>query len=218
MAQIFHPSMNTISRLSIVGAAVSVLLLGCVVYAANMTYGNHLLVPQDQPVPFSHKHHVMDDGIDCRYCHTSVDKGAFAGLPPTETCMTCHSQIWSDSPLLAPVRESFRTGVPIKWDRVHDLPDHVYFNHSIHIKKGVACEVCHGRVDEMPLTWRQNTLTMGWCINCHRHPEKYIRPREHVFEMGYKPEENQVKLGLQLVKQYHVLNQLQLTNCSICHH
>jgi hypothetical protein len=218
MAQIFHPSMNTISRLSIVGALMGILTLSGVIYAANMTYGNHVLVPQEQPVPFSHKHHVQDDGIDCRYCHTSVDKSAFAGLPPTETCMTCHSQIWSDSPLLAPVRESFRTGKPIHWERVNDLPDFVYFNHSIHIKKGVACEVCHGRVDEMPLTWRQNTLTMGWCINCHRHPEKYIRPREDVFEMGYEPKGNQVQLGLQLKKEYHVLPELQMTNCSICHH
>ncbi len=147
MPQIFHPSMNTISRLSILGTAAAVPLLGIATYGLNMSYVVNRRMPLEQPAPFSHKHHVSDDGIDCRYCHTSVERSAFAGVPPTETCMTCHSQIWTDSPLLEPVRESFRTGTSIEWQRVHDLPDFVYFNHSIHIKKGISCVSCHGRVE-----------------------------------------------------------------------
>src|SRR5438093_4874245 len=170
MPQLFHPSMNTISRLSIVGVVTAIPALSMATYAFNLSYVIHRDVPIDQPVQFSHKHHVADDGIDCRYCHTSVEKSAFAGVPPTETCMTCHSQIWVDSPLLEPVRESYRTGRPIEWERVHDLPDFVYFNHSIHIKKGIGCVSCHGRVDEMPITRKHANLSMRWCLNCHRSP------------------------------------------------
>lgn len=217
MAQVFHPSMNTISKLSIVGTVLGLVVLSGVVFGFNLTYVNNLALPIEQPVQFSHKHHVTDDGIDCRYCHTSVEKSAFAGLPPTETCMTCHSKIWSDSPELAVVRESWRTGRPIQWVRVHDLPNFVYFNHSIHIKKGVSCVVCHGRVDDMPMVRKQNTLSMAWCVNCHRHPEKFIRPRENVFQMSWKPEMDQLTMGRKLVKEYHVLHEFQLTNCSICH-
>jgi hypothetical protein len=147
-----------------------------------------------------------------------VDKAAFAGLPPTETCMTCHSQIWSDSPLLEPVRESWRTGKPIEWRRVHDMPDFVFFNHSIHVKKGVSCVSCHGRVDEMPMTWRAKSLSMAFCVDCHRNPAKALRPQEHVYELGWEPNVNQAKMGAQLMKTYHVLPAVQLTNCSICHH
>lgn len=182
-----------------------------------MTYGSRVNVPIEQPVQFSHKHHVGDDGIDCRYCHTSVEEGAFAGVPPTHTCMTCHSQIWTNSPLLEPVRESFRTGQPIRWQRVHDLPDFVYFNHSIHVKKGIGCESCHGRVDQMPLTWKEKDLTMAWCLDCHRNPEANLRPRERVTEMGYKPDQPQSALGKQLANDYKILNSFQLTNCSTCH-
>jgi len=218
MAQIFHPSTNVISKLSIVGFAGVVPLLFLAGYAWNMSYGINLKVPLDQPVAFSHKHHVGDDGIDCRYCHTSVEKGPFAGVPPTHTCMTCHSQIWSNSPLLEPVRESFRTGRPLEWVRVHDLPDFVYFNHSVHVKKGVGCVTCHGQMDEMPLTWKENDLTMGWCLNCHRNPEKYLRPRDQVTNMHYTPEKPQSELGPELADEYHVMNKYQLTNCSTCHH
>jgi hypothetical protein len=184
MAQIFHPSTNTIAKLSIVGGLLAVPGLSLIGYGFNMSYGVNLRTPLEQPVPFSHKHHAGDDGIDCRYCHTSVEKSAFANIPPTHTCMTCHSQIWTDSPLLQPVRDSFRTGRPLVWARVHDLPDFVYFNHSIHIKKGISCVSCHGRVDEMPLTAKQHTLSMRWCLNCHRNPEKFIRPREQVFNLA----------------------------------
>jgi hypothetical protein len=218
MAQIFHPSTNTIAKLSIVGGLLAVPALGLVGYGFNMSYGVNLRTPLEQPVPFSHKHHAGDDGIDCRYCHTSVEKSAFANIPPTHTCMTCHSQIWTDSPLLEPVRNSFRTGRPLVWARVHDLPDFVYFNHSIHIKKGISCVNCHGRVDEMPLTAKQHTLSMRWCLNCHRNPEKFIRPREQVFNLAWKPDTDQEKMGQDLVRKYHVLNKFQMTNCSTCHH
>ena len=152
-----------------------------------MVYGYKYYVPVEQPVQFSHKHHVGDDGIDCRYCHTSVEKGASAGMPETHTCMSCHSQIWSDSAELQAVRASYVSGQPLRWNKVHDMPDFVYFNHSIHIKKGVGCETCHGRVDEKPLMFKSHTMTMSWCLDCHRQPEKYLRPREAVFTMGYKP-------------------------------
>ena len=218
MAQIFHPSTNTIAKLSIVGVLLAVPALSVAVYGFNMSYGLNLRTPLEQPVPFSHKHHAGDDRIDCRYCHTSVEKSAFANIPPTHTCMTCHSQIWTDSPLLQPVRDSFRSGRPLVWARVHDLPDFVYFNHSIHIKKGISCVNCHGRVDEMPLTAKQHTLSMRWCLNCHRNPEKFIRPREQVFNLGWKPETDQEKMGQELVRKYHVLNKFQMTNCSTCHH
>ena len=219
MANIFHPSTNVISKLSIVGAATLVPLLGVGSYFFNMTYGAELKNPKEQPVEFSHKHHVGDDGIDCRYCHSSVDKSNNAGMPGTHVCMSCHSQLWSDSPELEVVRESYRTGKPIQWARVHDLPDFAYFNHSIHVKKGVSCVSCHGRVDEMPLMWKENTLSMQWCIDCHRAPEKVLRPREYVYQMDWKPKgETQEQIGKRLLKDYHILSSFQLTNCSTCHH
>lgn len=218
MAQLFHPSTNTLSRISIVGVLLAVPLLSTAFYGANMTFGINLNVPIDQPIPFSHKHHIGDDGIDCRYCHSSVETSAFAGLPSTEVCMTCHSQIWDDSPNLARLRESFETGRPIEWTRVHDLPDFAYFNHSIHIKKGVSCVSCHGRVDEMPITWKAESLSMAWCLDCHRNPEKHLRPREYVFDLAWKPKEDQTQMGKRLVEEYHVLNRFQLTNCSTCHY
>jgi len=222
MAQVFHPSTNTIAKLSIVGIIVGVATLAGALYAANNTYGRRLYVPIEQPVQFSHKHHVKDDGIDCRYCHTSVEEAAFAGIPPTHTCMTCHSQIWSDSPQIQPIRDSFTTGRPIEWTRVHDKPDFVYFNHSIHVKKGIGCVSCHGRVDEMPLTWQEKSMSMGWCLDCHRDPAQYIRPREAVTDMNWKPSDEgegvtQASLGAKLVKEYHVRSPEQLTNCSMCH-
>jgi hypothetical protein len=217
MAQIFHPATNVISRLSIVGAVLAIPAIGVGGYLWNMSWGIDLHVPLEQPVEFSHKHHVADDGIDCRYCHTTVEKSSFAGIPPTETCMTCHSQIWKDSPLLEPVRESWRTGQPIKWTRVHDLPDFVYFNHSIHIKKGVGCVTCHGQIDEMPITAKENTLTMRWCLDCHRNPEKYLRPPQYVFDLHYKPEGDQIELGKRLKEKNHVMGEYQMTNCSTCH-
>jgi hypothetical protein len=187
MAQLFHPTSNVISKLTIVAVLLAVPTLGAAVYAINMIYGYKYYIPVEQPVQFSHRHHVGDDGIDCRYCHTSVEKAASAGMPSTHTCMSCHSQIWSDSPELQAVRASYTSGQPIRWNRVHDMPDFVYFNHAIHVKKGVACETCHGRMDEKQLVWKSHTMTMSWCLDCHRNPEKFIRPRDAVFAMGWKP-------------------------------
>ena len=168
-------------------------------------------------MPFSHAHHVGGLGVDCRYCHTTVETSSFANIPPTKTCMNCHSQIWSTSPTLEPVRASFRTGESIRWTRVHDLPDFVYFNHSIHVNKGVGCETCHGRVDRMPLTWQQNSLQMEWCLDCHRNPEKYVRPREFVTTMGYQPEGDQAEIGRRLVHEYNIQDARTLTSCNTCH-
>jgi ferredoxin len=215
MGQIFHPSTNTISRVSLFGGAVLLVALVAGLAAINESpYITEVGVARTQPIPFSHKHHVGDNGIDCRYCHTSVEDSSFAGLPPTTTCMNCHTQIWADSAMLAPVRESFRTGLPIQWTRVHNLPGFVYFDHSIHVHKGIGCSTCHGRVDQMPLMWRENTLYMDWCLDCHREPERFVRPREHVFSMDYAPPADQLALGRKLVKDYNIEK---LTSCSTCH-
>jgi hypothetical protein len=195
-------------------------------------------VAREQPVPFSHKHHVAGLGLDCRYCHTTVETTNFAGIPPTKTCMNCHSQIWNDAPILEPVRASFRTDRSLEWTRVHDLADFVFFNHSIHVAKGVGCQTCHGQVDQMPLVWRTQSLYMEWCLECHRQPELFVRPKEQidpnqpspVFSMSYAPptrEEpvrwngrgftSQLELGGALKKKYGIRNAAMLTSCSVCH-
>ena len=215
MSQIFHRSTNTISRVSIFGFLFFVAALGWFVQEINRSsYVTEAYVARTQPVPFSHKHHVEGMGLDCRYCHTTVEVSAFAGIPPTKTCMNCHSQIWTNAEILEPVRESFRSDRSIEWIRVHDLPDYVYFNHSIHVAKGIGCSTCHGRVDRMPLMWRVNTLQMEWCLGCHRQPELYVRPREAVFDMNYQPPANQGELGAKLVAEYKIRK---LTYCSTCH-
>jgi hypothetical protein len=215
MPQIFHRSTNTIARVTILGAVgiltvVSVLL--AIVFRAD--YMTEVRVIREQPVPFSHKHHVSGLGIDCRYCHTSVETSSFAGIPPTATCMTCHSEIWTGSPMLEPVRASLRTNEPLRWTRVHDLPDFVYFDHSIHLAKGIGCSTCHGRVDQMPIMWRENSLLMEWCLNCHRQPEQYVRPRSAVFQMDWVAPPNQLEAGRELVQTYHIRK---LTDCYTCH-
>jgi hypothetical protein len=217
VAQIFHPSTNTLSKLSIFGAIFIIAGIIWVVAQINRSsYATQAFVARPQPVQFSHKHHVGDDGIDCRHCHTSVETEAFAGIPSTKVCMNCHSQIWADSSILEPVRASFRTGRPIQWTRVHDLPDFVYFDHSIHVNKGVGCATCHGRVDLMPLTWQAASLQMEWCLECHRRPERYIRPREYVFRMDWEPQD-QLHQGSELVKKYNIQSPAVLTSCSTCH-
>ncbi|HWB83330.1 MAG TPA: cytochrome c3 family protein [Bryobacteraceae bacterium] len=218
MSQIFHHSTNTLARVTIFGG---VFILGFVSWALaeldTSAYATRATQAREQPVPFSHAHHAGGLGLDCRYCHTTVETSGFANIPPTKTCMNCHSEIWSTSPMLEPVRASFRTNTSINWVRVHDLPDFVYFNHSIHISKGVGCETCHGRVDRMPLTWQDASLRMQWCLNCHRHPDRYVRPREDVTMMGYEPAGDQEQIGRQLVKQYHIQDARALTSCSTCH-
>jgi hypothetical protein len=213
--QLFHRSANAVARASIFGGLALIALLFWVIYAINnSSYFDFSGVPRTQPVQFSHKHHVQDDGIDCRYCHTTVETQAFAGMPATHTCMSCHSQLFTESPALAPVRQSYADKTPISWVRVYDLPDYVYFNHSIHVKKGVACIICHGRVDEMPVTWRAKTLRMNWCLSCHRSPELFVRPRERVFDMKWVPVEDQRTMGQRLVKEYGIQK---LTDCYTCH-
>ncbi|MCW5980685.1 MAG: cytochrome c3 family protein [Bryobacteraceae bacterium] len=213
--QVFHPSTNTISRVSIFGAVFFIAGLLWLLNAFHRSsYYTEVGVPIDQPIPFSHKHHVQGIGIDCRYCHSSVEFSSFAGMPATETCMSCHSQIWADSPMLEPVRASFRTGEPIQWIRVHDLPGFVYFDHSIHVNKGIGCASCHGRVDLMPLMWKVNTLHMEWCLECHREPQRFVRPREEVFNMSWQPPADQAALGEKLVREYKIRK---LTDCSSCH-
>src|SRR5438876_10304897 len=175
MTQIFHPSTNTFAKVTIFGAIFIVAGLTNLVLAwVRSPYYTEAGVAREQPVPFSHKHHVSGLGIDCRYCHTTVETSGFAGIPPTKTCMNCHSQIWTGAPMLEPVRESFRTGKSLVWNRVNDLPDFVYFNHSIHINKGVGCNTCHGPVDRMPLMYNFASLQMEWCLDCHRAAEKYL--------------------------------------------
>jgi hypothetical protein len=215
MAQIFSKTANILSKASIAAALGGVAVLGGVLYAIMMSpYYTNVNVTREQPVPFSHKHHAGELGIDCRYCHTSVEKSAFAGVPPTQTCMTCHSRIWTNSPMLEPVRASYRDDQSISWTRVNALPQYVYFNHSIHVAKGVGCTTCHGQVAEMPLMYKANTLYMGWCLECHRDPAKFVRPKSEVFNANYVPPPNQLELGRQLVKEYKIQS---LQNCSTCH-
>ncbi len=186
MAQVFDRSSNALARFSLV-------LTGVIVIALGVTLDNLQRSPwvtrqgqrPDQPVPFSHKHHVVGLGLQCQYCHASVEKSSYAGIPPTKTCINCHSQIWTNANLLEPVRQSWATGASLTWIRVHDLPDYVYFNHSIHVNKGIGCASCHGRVDEMPLMYQQNTLQMEWCLNCHRNPGVNLRPTSEIYNMAW---------------------------------
>ncbi len=215
MAQIFHRSTNTLSRVTIFGA---VFIAGFVLWViggiVRSPYVTNQGIEREQPVPFSHQHHVAGLGIDCRYCHTSVETSNFAGLPPTQTCMNCHAQIWTNASMLEPVRASYATGRPIVWERIHRLPDFVHFNHSIHVNKGVGCATCHGRIDKMPLTYQASPLTMEWCLNCHRHPEQFVRDPKEVFNMAYVPV-NQAVDGPRLVRENHIQS---LTTCSTCHY
>ena len=215
MAQIFPRSANKYARGSIVAVGLLLATVGASLFAlSKSSYLTRAQTVVDQPVQFSHQHHAGGIGIDCRYCHTTVETAASAGIPPTKTCMNCHSQIWSTSPFLEPVRASFRDDTPLRWTRVHDLPDFAYFNHSVHVKKGVGCSTCHGRVDRMPLMYQEQSLQMEWCLDCHTNPEKYVRPREAVFQMDYEPPADQLELGRRLVKEYDIES---LISCSTCH-
>ena len=218
MSQIFNRHANIYSRLSILAVVGFVAVLGGGIGLLHLSgYNTNQDVFVQQPIQFSHAHHVGGVGIDCRYCHTSVEESAFANIPPTKTCMNCHSQIWANAPILEPVRASFRDNTPLRWTRVHDLPDFVYFNHSIHVRQGVGCETCHGRVDQMPLMYQKSTLQMSWCLDCHRNPEKFVRPRSEVFNMAWERPANAPDLGARLVKEYKIADARQLTSCSTCH-
>lgn len=221
MPQLFRPSANSIAILVI----ASVLILGGatlgLLYALYLSpYVTEVKVVKPQPVPFSHEHHVGGIGIDCRYCHHTVEVSHAAGIPPVATCYNCHKQIWGDAPMLKPVRDGFRENKPIPWTKVHDLPDFAYFNHSSHVNKGVGCATCHGQVNEMPLMWKQNTLYMAWCLNCHRQPEENLRPVAHMTDMhwvadeAWKQTDRMSHLGVTKTKPGHIN---QLTNCGVCH-
>ena len=218
MAQIFHRSTNFISRFTVFFA---VFLIGLgfagVLEVARSSYMTRQNIAREQPVQFSHKHHVADDGIDCRYCHTSVESSAVAGIPPTRTCMNCHSVLFNTVGYLEPIRESYRTDQSIPWVKVHRLADFVYFNHSIHVNKGVGCSSCHGQVNQMPLVFQANTLLMQWCLDCHRNPEQFLRPRDQVFNMDWKAPANQAEIGGKLAVEYNIPTVTQLTSCSTCH-
>jgi len=231
MPQIFHPSTNAFAKATIFGA---VFILAGISVAAGLfvrsPYITQVDVVRDQPVPFSHDHHTAGLGIACRYCHTTVATSSFAGMPTTETCMGCHSLIWRNSPLLEPVRASWRNGAPLVWTRVYDLPDYVYFNHSIHVAKGISCENCHGRVDRMPLMRKVVSLHMEWCLDCHRHPENAVGSLADVFKFGRKPfgratqiDEDKASTTVattaaqpNLVEKYKIAT-TQLADCVICH-
>ncbi len=218
MTQIFHRSTNVIARVSIV-ALIGLVGggIGLVMAVERSPYKTREGVVYEQPVKFSHDHHTAGLGIDCRYCHTSVETSAFAGIPPTETCMNCHKQIWVDSPMLEPVRASYRTGEPLRWNRVYDLPDFTYFNHSIHVAKGVGCVSCHGQVNEMPLLKRASSLQMQWCLDCHRNPAPNLRPPEEVTNMTWQPPADDPEYGTRLMEAAHIGDEWRLTSCSTCH-
>ena len=215
MAQIFHPSTNTISRVSLFGAVFVIAgLLWLIAQVHRSPWSTNAHVAREQPIQFSHERHVGGNGIDCRYCHTSVEDSPFAGIPPTKTCMNCHSEVFASSPFLRPVHESFEEGRVIAWTRVHDLPDFVHFDHSIHVRKGVGCTTCHGQVDRMPLIAQEHSLQMEWCLDCHRRPEAFVRPRNAVFSVSYERPADQLDVGRRLVEEYQIQK---LTNCSTCH-
>jgi hypothetical protein len=218
MAQIFHRSFNFISRLSLSALVfLAGLALTGMLVVARSPYITNQRVTREQPVQFSHKHHVGDDGIDCRYCHTSVETSAYAGIPPTKTCMNCHSVLFNNVGYLEPVRESYRTEQSIQWVKVHRLADYVYFNHSIHINKGIGCSTCHGAVNEMPLIFQASPLTMQWCLDCHRDSQVNLRPKEEIFNMNWAAPANQEEVGKKLAADYKLRSTTELTSCSTCH-
>jgi len=213
--QIFSQSADAFARLAL--AACAVLAIGTpafLMWWVTTPYVTGQFYQTAQPVPFDHRHHVVDDGIDCLYCHVDAAHSPHAGVPPTELCLNCHSQIWDHSPALALVWRSRLEDRPIPWRRVTFLPDFVFFNHAIHVRKGVGCETCHGRVDEMARVYQVAPLTMGWCLDCHRDPAPHLRPEDAVTVMGYAPARPQAVVGRELLQQYHVRS---ITNCSGCH-
>jgi hypothetical protein len=218
MPQVFHRWTNTVAKLSLVSSLflAAFVLWVCLVYTRS-SYGTGAWQVRVQPVPFSHEHHVGVLGIDCRYCHTTVEHSSYAGMPPTKTCMNCHSQIWVGSEVLEPVQESYRTERSLHWKRIYNVPGFVYFDHSIHVHKGVGCSSCHGRIDEMPFTYQVPTLLMEWCLDCHRNPHQNLRPREAIFDIKWQPPADQDERGRELAKQYDIRDTAFLTSCSVCH-
>ncbi|HEX5270805.1 MAG TPA: cytochrome c3 family protein, partial [Gemmataceae bacterium] len=218
MPQLFTRRADTIFRVNLLAALVvpAFVVWVCLIFTRS-SYGTGAAISHVQPVPFSHEHHVGVLGIDCRYCHTGVEDSSFAGFPPTKTCMNCHSQMWVGSDMLEPVRASYREGKPLRWHRVYNLPGFVYFDHSIHVQKGVGCTTCHGRVDEMPFLYQEPSLLMEWCLDCHRGPEKHLRPRAAVFDVKWHEPADQLERGRKLKDEYGIRDAQFLTSCSVCH-
>ncbi|GJD46759.1 hypothetical protein AFCDBAGC_4643 [Methylobacterium cerastii] len=218
MAQLFSPGADAIYRLALLTGVAC--LAGIPIVAAGIVRSDYVTgvgIAPAQPVPFSHKHHSGELGVDCRYCHTTVETQATAGIPPTHTCMTCHSQIWTGSDMLKPVRDSFARDEPLQWVRLNKLPSYVYYNHSVHVTKGIGCSTCHGDVTSMQMTYRANAFEMQFCLDCHRDPAKYVRPQDQVWNMTWKPPANQATLGPELVAKNHIQGGERLTECAICH-
>jgi hypothetical protein len=217
MAQIFRPYADTVARAVLVAIlVVPFLAIGIAYWTMRSEYITDEHITLEQPVPFSHEHHVSGLGIDCRYCHSGVERSAVAGIPPTHTCMTCHSQLYTQAAMLEPVRRSLADNMPIHWNKVNRLPDYVYFDHSIHIGKGVGCTACHGPVGEMPLMRAGGPLTMGWCLDCHRDPAPNLRPASAIFDAVWTPAKDPPEQGKQLLAQYQIDNK-HLTDCTVCH-
>lgn len=217
MPQIFSKNANGVARFVMWGSCALLLIataIGIILPRSDLLTG--VGEPLAQPVPFSHKHHVGQLGIDCRYCHNGVETSSSAGLPATEVCMTCHSQLFTDAAMLAPVRASLAAGKPIGWQRVNSVPDFVFFNHAIHVNKGVACETCHGEVDQMPLLMRAHTLSMEWCLGCHRNPEPNLRPPQDVFLMHWQPPEDIAEIRRKLIGMLDIHPET-MTDCYVCH-
>ena len=218
MPPIFPPRSNIIARASIlVLPVVLAIVVGFLVWWTHSSTFNKVGVKVEQPVQFPHVIHVSTVGLNCRFCHDAVDKSSFADLPPVQTCMGCHTYVKTESALLAPVRAAWESGKPIAWNRVNNVPDYVFFDHSIHVNKGVGCDTCHGRMDTTLTAVKAETFYMAWCIDCHREPQRFIRPLDQVYNAAYKPAEDQKVLGARLVKEYNLLSTEQLMNCSTCH-
>ncbi|PDW03225.1 cytochrome c3 family protein [Candidatus Viridilinea mediisalina] len=217
-AQIFPRNANVIFMLSLIGLTLmSIGIIAALIGIYLSPWYTEVGDAKAQPIPFSHKHHVDELKIDCLYCHSTVEQAAHAGFPSTDTCMSCHSQIWTNSPLLEPARVSLQTGEPIVWNRIYDLPDFVFFNHSIHVAKGIGCASCHAGTDQQHLTAKAQALWMGWCLGCHRNPEEHIRPRDEIFNMAYNPLSLPLSERLALVAEYQIATDGRLTNCYACH-
>ncbi len=217
MAQLFRPGANAVARTVMVAIVTGPVIAVLLTFALwESPYATYQYIARNQPVPFSHEHHVGRLGLDCRYCHTGVENAAFAGIPPTHTCMTCHSQIWTTAAVLQPVRDSLARHQPLHWARVNRVPDYVFFDHSIHVSKGIGCTTCHGPIASMPLTYRAEPLTMGWCLSCHRHPEQFVRPQNAIFDPEWRPPADQATDGPKLVRRYLIKTQ-GLEDCSRCH-
>ena len=216
--QVFHRSTNVLSRVTLFGGLI--ILAGSIYLLATVNrspWVSRQGIAREQPIQFSHRHHAGELGIDCRYCHTTVEELAYAGMPPTQTCINCHSQIWSDSPYLEPLRASWREETPNSWTKVYDLPGYVYFDHSVHVTKGVGCTSCHGDVDNQNVLWQEPSLHMEWCLDCHRNPERVLRPAEEIFSMGWERPSDQAEQGAQLAATYDTPSERVLTSCSTCH-